>query len=67
MGLNCVGKQIGAKPNTKQITLRQTKMTIPGIEMKFLDIERSNFALSPKLEITEFLLLTRRFHYASQI
>jgi hypothetical protein len=49
-----MGQQISAKPNTKHTTLRQTKMAIPGIENKFLDFERSNFVLSPKLEIIDF-------------
>jgi len=52
-----MGQQISAKPNTKQTTLRQNKMATPGIEMKLVDFERSNFALSPKLEITEFFCL----------
>jgi len=59
-------QQISVKPNTKQTTLTETKMFIPGLEMKLLDFERSNFALSPKLDITEFLP-TERFHTASQI
>jgi len=52
-----MGQQISAKSNTKQTTLRQTKMAIPGVEMILLDFERSNFALSPKLEITNFIYL----------
>ena len=62
-----MGSQISAKPNTKQNTLRQTKMAIPGVENKFLDFERSNFALSPKLEIRYFFLPTGLFPYVSKI
>jgi len=49
-----MGQHISAKPNTKRTTLRENKMAIPGLEMKLLDFERSNFALSPESEIREF-------------
>jgi hypothetical protein len=48
-------QQISAKPNTKQPILRQTKMAIPDVEIILLYFERSNFMLSPKLEITDFI------------
>jgi hypothetical protein len=50
-----MGQQISAKPNTKQTTMRQTKMAILGVDMILLHFETSNFALSPKLEITDFV------------
>jgi hypothetical protein len=38
----------------KQTTLRETKMDTTCFEIKLLDFERSNFALSPELDHTNF-------------